>query len=50
MVRLCVDRQLLPGPETHRAHTHLKKKVASGELEASQPYEYYLEALERDGL
>jgi len=47
LIKLCATRQILPGPATHRAITLLKAKVANGELLSAQPYEYYLEALDR---
>ena len=46
MVVLCVARQLLPGPQVHRAVQQLKAAVTAGELEPNQPYAYYINALE----
>ena len=50
LIKLCVARQLLPGPETFRDHQFLKSQVATGKLEPQQPYEYYLDALARGGV
>lgn len=50
LVKLCIARQLLPGPETHEAIRLLKCKVAAGDLKSDQPYEYYLDELDRLGV
>ena len=49
-VEVCRRYQIMPGPAAQRAMEVLRAKAARGELRPAEHWDYYLEALEAEGL
>ena len=45
-VRICVHRELVPGPELREMLDRLQAEVRQGLLETQRPHEYYLARLD----